>query len=145
MIDPIIVDSFGMLLSQVQQGKPFVDTPETFYWFGCPLDDNAIESTCQRRDITPETFNKAMDILLPAFQDGRVWFNEYTDESKLQLQRECFQDLLDTISSRTGNPRIVFERFYKDRRFWEAHIVVPVMCELLKENGWNPIYAFRRY
>ena len=142
---PIIVDSFGMFLSAIQQGESFTDTPETFYWFGCPLDDHAIEITCKRRDITPETFNKVMNILLPAFQDGRVWFNEYTDESKFQLQRECFQDFLDTIASRIGNPRIVFERLYKDRRYWEAHIIVPVMCELLKENGWHVSYAFRNY
>ena len=140
---PIIIDSFGMFLSSIQRGETFTDSPETFYWFGCSLNDYAIESTCKNRDITPETFNKVMDILLLAFQDGRVWFNEYTDESKFQLQRECFQDFLDTVSSRTGNSRIVFERFAN--KYWEAHLIVPVMCELLKENGWQVSYPFRRY
>jgi hypothetical protein len=139
----VIADSFSVFLSQIQWGTPFVDTPETFYWFGCPLNDYAVEATCKRRDITPETFNKVMDILLPAFQDGRVWFNEYTDESKFQLQRECFQDFLDTVSFRTGNPRIVFEQF--GNKYWEAHICLPPMRELLKDNEWNVTYAFRNY
>lgn len=142
---PIIVDSFGMFLSAIQRGESFVDSPETFYWFGCPLNDFAVEKTCKNRNITPETFNKVMDILLPAFQEGRVWFNEYTDEAKFQLQREYFQDFLDTIASRTGNSRIVFEQFYKDSRYWEAHICLPVMYELLKENGWQVSCAFRSY
>lgn len=136
----IIVDSFGMFLSSIQRGETFTDSPETFYWFGCPLDDHAIETTCKRRDITPKTFNKAMNILLPAFQDGRVWFSEYTDETKFQLQQDSFQNFLDTISSRTGNSRIVFAQ-----KYWEAHICLPVMYELLKENGWQVSCAFRSY
>jgi hypothetical protein len=134
---PIIVDSFGMFLSSIQRGKQFSDSPITFYCFGCPIDDVAIENTCRLRQTTPETFSKVMEFLLPAYQQGRVWFRA-EDEKQAQLD---FQQFLDVVARRMGLPRIVVETVCTPR-WYDAYCNLPAMKELFDRVGWTVDFLF---
>ncbi len=121
----------------------FEDTPNTLYFFGVSWDYLPTVFLAGEWLLSLDLGNTAIPVLQTAYQDGRLWFNEFKQAGATADYRASeearFAEMVDKLCDLNGVPRLPRETIKNRGLYHDACRNIPTMEGWFLKVGLNAL------